>query len=228
MRIIGENIHILSPKVKEAIANRDRKFFQELAVRQVEAGAWAVDLNIGPQKKLGHEILPWLVEAVQEVVDVPLCLDTTNLGGHRGRLRDHQAAADHQLDIGRGRAAGEGAARRQEVQHQADRTDDGSRGHSHQRGCAGQHRAREADPALRRGRHAAGRPDHRPIGAHRQRLPAVCAGVRRGGAHAAGDRRGRAGGPQQRLQRGAQRDAAADQPRLLRHVDGRGARYDDR
>ena len=80
MRIIGENIHILSPKVKEAIANRDRKFFQESAVRQVEAGAWAVDLNIGPQKKLGHEILPWLVEAVQEVVDVPLCLDTTNLG----------------------------------------------------------------------------------------------------------------------------------------------------
>jgi 5-methyltetrahydrofolate corrinoid/iron sulfur protein methyltransferase len=80
MRIIGENIHILSPKVKEAIANRDRKYFQESAVRQVEAGAWAVDLNIGPQKKLGHEILPWLVEAVQEVVDVPLCLDTTNLG----------------------------------------------------------------------------------------------------------------------------------------------------
>jgi cobalamin-dependent methionine synthase I len=80
MRIIGENIHILSPKVKEALANRDRAFFQESAKRQVAAGAWAVDLNIGPQKKLGHEILPWLVDAVQEVVDVPLCLDTTNLG----------------------------------------------------------------------------------------------------------------------------------------------------
>jgi 5-methyltetrahydrofolate corrinoid/iron sulfur protein methyltransferase len=80
MKIIGENIHILSPKVKEAIANRDLRFFQDSAVRQVEAGAWAVDLNIGPQKKLGHEILPWLVEGVQQVVDVPLCLDTTNLG----------------------------------------------------------------------------------------------------------------------------------------------------
>jgi len=80
MRIIGENIHILSPKVKEAIANRDLPFFQESAKRQVAAGAWAVDLNIGPQKKLGHEILPWLVKGVQEVVDVPLCLDTTNLG----------------------------------------------------------------------------------------------------------------------------------------------------
>jgi 5-methyltetrahydrofolate corrinoid/iron sulfur protein methyltransferase len=80
MKIIGENIHILSPRVKEALANRDRVFFQESAMKQVAAGAWAVDLNIGPQKKLGHEILPWLVEAVQEVVDVPLCLDTTNLG----------------------------------------------------------------------------------------------------------------------------------------------------
>ncbi len=79
MNIIGENIHILSPRVKEGLANRDKKFFQDLAVRQVEAGAWAVDLNIGPQKKAGHEILPWLVSAVQEVVDVPLCLDTTNL-----------------------------------------------------------------------------------------------------------------------------------------------------
>ncbi len=79
MRIIGENIHIMSPKVKEAIANRDAKFFQESALKQVAAGAWAVDLNVGPQKKMGHEILPWLVEAVQAVVDVPLCLDTTNL-----------------------------------------------------------------------------------------------------------------------------------------------------
>jgi 5-methyltetrahydrofolate corrinoid/iron sulfur protein methyltransferase len=79
MYIIGENIHILSPRVKEALANRDRRFFQELAVRQVEAGAGAIDLNIGPQKKMGHEIMPWLVDAVQEVVDAPLCLDTTNL-----------------------------------------------------------------------------------------------------------------------------------------------------
>ncbi len=39
---------------------------------------------------------------------------------------------------------------------------------------------------------------------------------------------GRAGGAEQRLQRGAERDAAADQPRLLRHVDGRGAGHDDR
>jgi len=79
MYIIAENIQIISPRVKKAIAERDAKFFQDLAVRMVDAGADAVDLDIGPQKKHGHEILPWLAEVVQEVVDVPLCFDTTNL-----------------------------------------------------------------------------------------------------------------------------------------------------
>jgi cobalamin-dependent methionine synthase I len=79
MYIIGENIHIMAPKVKHALADQDAKFLQDLAVRMVDAGADAVDLNIGPQKKRGHEILPWLVEVVEEVVDVPLVFDTTNL-----------------------------------------------------------------------------------------------------------------------------------------------------
>jgi 5-methyltetrahydrofolate corrinoid/iron sulfur protein methyltransferase len=79
MYIIAENIHIISPKVKEAVKERDAKFFQDLAVKLADAGAGAIDLNIGPQKKLGHEILPWLVETVEAVVDVPLVFDTTNL-----------------------------------------------------------------------------------------------------------------------------------------------------
>jgi 5-methyltetrahydrofolate corrinoid/iron sulfur protein methyltransferase len=79
MQIIGENIHIISARVKEALEQQDLKFFQDLAIRQVEAGANALDLNIGPQKKAGHEIMPWLVKGIQAVVDVPLALDTTNL-----------------------------------------------------------------------------------------------------------------------------------------------------
>ena len=74
MFIIGENIHVISPKVKEAIENRDAETIQQMAVAQVEAGAGVVDLNIGPQKKQGHEVMPWMVEAVQAVVDVPLSL----------------------------------------------------------------------------------------------------------------------------------------------------------
>jgi 5-methyltetrahydrofolate corrinoid/iron sulfur protein methyltransferase len=87
MQIIGENIHIISAKVKEAIAQHDIKFFQDLAVRQVEAGANMLDLNIGPQKKAGCEIMPWLVAGIQAVVNVPLSLDTTNLGAIEAGLK---------------------------------------------------------------------------------------------------------------------------------------------
>jgi 5-methyltetrahydrofolate corrinoid/iron sulfur protein methyltransferase len=50
MYIIGENIHIISPRVKKALAERDAEFFKASAIQQVEAGASAVDLNLGRQK----------------------------------------------------------------------------------------------------------------------------------------------------------------------------------
>ncbi len=77
---IGENIHIISPKVKEALANRDGGFFVELARKQKAAGADVLDLNIGPQKKAGPEVMDWLVDCIQEAVPgMTLSLDTTNL-----------------------------------------------------------------------------------------------------------------------------------------------------
>ncbi len=79
MLIIGENIHIIAPEVKEAIANRDTQAMQSLARTQVEHGAQVLDLNIGPQKKEGPAVMSWLVATVQDVIDVPLSLDTTNL-----------------------------------------------------------------------------------------------------------------------------------------------------
>lgn len=87
MYIIGENIHIISEKVKEALTNRDAEFFMDLAVRQVEAGAKCVDLNLGPRKKDYAEVFPWIVQAVETVVDVPLCIDTTNVDGMEAALK---------------------------------------------------------------------------------------------------------------------------------------------
>ena len=87
MYILGENIHIISEKVKEALIERDAKFFQDLAVRQVEAGAQALDLNLGPRKKDGEEVFPWIVDVVQAVVDVPLSFDSTNLLGIEAGLK---------------------------------------------------------------------------------------------------------------------------------------------
>ena len=87
MYIIGENIHIISEKVKEALAARDREFFMDLAVRQVEAGAKAIDINLGPRKKDWAEVFPWIVETVETVVDVPLSIDTTNVDGMEAALQ---------------------------------------------------------------------------------------------------------------------------------------------
>ena len=86
MYIIGENIHILSDKVKEALTNRDREFFMDLAVRQVEAGAKAIDVNLGPRKKDWAEVFPWIIETIETVVDVPLSIDTTNVDGMEAAL----------------------------------------------------------------------------------------------------------------------------------------------
>ena len=87
MFIIGENIHIISEKVKEALAARDREFFMDLAVKQVEAGAKAVDINLGPRKKDWAEVFPWIVETIETVVDVPLSIDTTNIDGMEAALK---------------------------------------------------------------------------------------------------------------------------------------------
>jgi 5-methyltetrahydrofolate corrinoid/iron sulfur protein methyltransferase len=77
MVIIGENIHILSKAVSEALQNKDKAFIQALALKQAQAGVDYIDLNIGPARK-NPEIMAWLVEVVQEVVDLPLSLDSTN------------------------------------------------------------------------------------------------------------------------------------------------------
>jgi 5-methyltetrahydrofolate corrinoid/iron sulfur protein methyltransferase len=87
MYIIGENIHIISEKVKEALTKRDSEFFMDLAVRQVEAGAKCVDINLGPRKKDYAEVFPWIVKAVEQVVDVPLSIDTTNVDGMEAALQ---------------------------------------------------------------------------------------------------------------------------------------------
>jgi 5-methyltetrahydrofolate corrinoid/iron sulfur protein methyltransferase len=85
---IGENIHIISPKVKEALTARDGGFFVELARKQQKAGADALDLNLGPRKKDGPEVVNWLVDVMQEAVPgMTLSFDTTNLAAIEAGLQ---------------------------------------------------------------------------------------------------------------------------------------------
>ena len=79
MIVIGERLHIASPAVSAAIESRHKTPLQQLALQQVENGANWLEINTGPRKKGGAEIMTWLVDAIQEVTDVPLVLDTTNI-----------------------------------------------------------------------------------------------------------------------------------------------------
>ena len=47
-----------------------------------------IDINLGPAKKDGHELMPWVVQTVQEVVpDIPLALDTSNIDAIEAALK---------------------------------------------------------------------------------------------------------------------------------------------
>jgi 5-methyltetrahydrofolate corrinoid/iron sulfur protein methyltransferase len=88
MYIIGENIQILSPRIKAAIADRDPTYVRQLARAQIEGGASMLDLNIGPRKRDGIEVMQWIIEEVyDEVGPVPLSLDTTNAAAIEAGLK---------------------------------------------------------------------------------------------------------------------------------------------
>jgi 5-methyltetrahydrofolate corrinoid/iron sulfur protein methyltransferase len=88
MLLIGESLNVISTKIGKAFKERDPKPLQEEALFQKEKGMDYIDINLGPAKKDGHELMPWVVEVVQDVVpDIPLVLDTSNIGAIEAALK---------------------------------------------------------------------------------------------------------------------------------------------
>ncbi|MEK6715333.1 MAG: dihydropteroate synthase [Candidatus Omnitrophota bacterium] len=77
MFIVGELINGMYRNVREAIKDKNKKIIQEIALAQTKAGASALDVNCGPASATPGDTMKWLVESIQEVVDTPLCLDST-------------------------------------------------------------------------------------------------------------------------------------------------------
>jgi 5-methyltetrahydrofolate corrinoid/iron sulfur protein methyltransferase len=78
MLLIGENLNVMVKKIGTAMKEKDPKPIQELAVAEAHAGVDYIDINLGPARKGGGELMEWVVKMVQEVVDTPLYLDTIN------------------------------------------------------------------------------------------------------------------------------------------------------
>ena len=88
MLLIGESLNVISTKIGRAYKERDPKPIQEEALFQKEKGMDFIDINLGPAKKDGPELMPWVVQTVQEVVDdIPLVLDTSNIDAIEAALK---------------------------------------------------------------------------------------------------------------------------------------------
>lgn len=85
MFIVGELINCTRKKIGAAAAARDAATIQEVALKQDAAGAHMLDVNGGiPGQEV--EVLSWLVDVVQQVVDLPLCLDSSDPDALRAAL----------------------------------------------------------------------------------------------------------------------------------------------
>jgi 5-methyltetrahydrofolate corrinoid/iron sulfur protein methyltransferase len=93
MILIGENINIMSKTIGPAMKGRDPAPIQELARDEARAGVDYLDLNIGPARKAGDELMDWVVDTVQAVTDKPLSLDTTNPVAMEAGLRASKTKA---------------------------------------------------------------------------------------------------------------------------------------
>lgn len=77
MFIIGELINGMYKDIGKAIQEKDKGIIQKKALDQIKAGADALDVNCGPASRRPQEDIQWLVNAIQEVTDKPIAIDSS-------------------------------------------------------------------------------------------------------------------------------------------------------
>ena len=76
MILIGENIHVISKRVREALLKHDEQFISELL--KLQNNMDYVDLNAGPARGEMSGILPWLAKLVAKYTNLNISFDTSN------------------------------------------------------------------------------------------------------------------------------------------------------
>ena len=93
MILVGENLNIMSQTIGPALKERNAKPIQDIAKEESATGVDYIDINIGPARKNGDELLSWVVDTVQEVSSLPLSLDTTNMDAMEAGLKAFKGKA---------------------------------------------------------------------------------------------------------------------------------------
>ncbi len=76
MIIIGEKINGAVPKTRAAIEARDAEYIKELVRMQEAAGVSYLDVCASTDPSEEYETLCWLIDTVQEVNTIPICIDS--------------------------------------------------------------------------------------------------------------------------------------------------------
>ncbi|PKN28488.1 MAG: dihydropteroate synthase [Deltaproteobacteria bacterium HGW-Deltaproteobacteria-21] len=95
MLLIGENLNVINRVIGKAFKEKDPGPIAEEAKRQKEKGMDWIDINLGPAKKGGPELMEFVVKTVQETIGdtPPLCLDTSNVEAMEAGLSVHKGKA---------------------------------------------------------------------------------------------------------------------------------------
>ena len=94
IRVIGERINPTGKKrLQQALLEEDTDYLVEMAIRQADAGADLLDVNVGYPGVNEVQMLPRAVKAIQAAVDLPLQLDTTNPAALEAALRVYSGKA---------------------------------------------------------------------------------------------------------------------------------------
>src|SRR3974390_2520876 len=91
--VIGDRINPEGFKKTRALLEaEDFAGLEELAVRQVQAGAHYLDLSIGPRGYKDAAFLTEVIRSLQAAVDVPLCFDYPSAPGREACLKPYDPA----------------------------------------------------------------------------------------------------------------------------------------
>ena len=95
MLLIGENLNVINRVIGKAFKEKDPGPIAAEAVRQKEKGMDWIDINLGPARKGGPELMEFVVKTVQEAIgdETPLCLDTSNVEAMEAGLATHKGKA---------------------------------------------------------------------------------------------------------------------------------------
>jgi 5-methyltetrahydrofolate corrinoid/iron sulfur protein methyltransferase len=84
---IAENLNVTNKIIGAAFKDKDEAPIRKMLEGILAANPDWVDINLGPARKNGAELMPWVVNIVQSMTDLPIVLDTTNVDAIEAGLK---------------------------------------------------------------------------------------------------------------------------------------------